>query len=63
MLKQRASLPPPRNAQNGTGTTALHMAKAYAYDEIAQMLLAAGADGNITNNDGNKAINGIDGDK
>ena len=52
-----------RNAQNGTGTTALHMAKAYCYDDIAQMLIAGGADGQIKNNEGNAAINGIDGDK
>ena len=39
------------------------MAKAYCYDDIAQMLIAGGADGQIKNNEGNAAINGIDGDK
>ena len=39
------------------------MAKAYCYDDIAQMLIAGGADGQIKNNEGNAAINGIDGNK
>ena len=54
---------PHRNAQNGTGTTALHMSVAYAYDDISKMLLDAGADKQIKNNEGNAAITGIDGDK
>ena len=39
------------------------MAKAYCYEDIAKMLLAAGASKELKNNDGNTAITGIDGDK
>ena len=51
------------NAQNGTGTTALHMAKAYDYFWCARLLLAAGADPTLENNEGNEARAGIEGDK
>ena len=51
------------NAKNCTGQTALHMAMAYDYYTIAQMLLKAGANANEINNDGYSAITGIDGTK
>ena len=51
------------NFQNCTGQTALHMAVAYDYYSIVQMLIKAGADSNKLNDDGFSAISGIDGTK
>jgi ankyrin repeat protein len=51
------------NAQNGTGTTPLHMALEYDYWFIAKHLMENGADTSIENQDGNKAGAGIGGEK
>ena len=51
------------NAQNGTDTTALHMALEYDYWFIAKFLLDNGADGSLKNQDGNTAESGIGGEK
>jgi hypothetical protein len=51
------------DAQNGTGTTALHMSKAYDYFWSARLILAGGADPLLKNNDGHTAQDGIEGDK
>eukprot|EP00729_Bicosta_minor_P004448 gene4448-12757_t len=51
------------NAQNGTGTTALHMANAYDYYWVGQMLVAGGANPELKNDQGNTAASGIEGDK
>ena len=51
------------DAPNGTGTTALHMAKAYDYFWCARLIVAAGADLEIKNQDGFAAKDGIEGDK
>ena len=51
------------NAQNGTGQTALHMARAYDYYWCAKILLDNGADGAVKNQDDKEANSGIDGDK
>jgi len=51
------------DAPNGTGTTALHMAKAYDYFWCARLILAAGANPDLLNEAGFKAVDGIDGDK
>ena len=50
------------NAQNGTGQTALHMAKAYDYFWCGKVLVGAGANVALKNNDGHAAQNGIEGD-
>uniref|UniRef100_A0A7S2FJQ1 Uncharacterized protein n=1 Tax=Florenciella parvula TaxID=236787 RepID=A0A7S2FJQ1_9STRA len=51
------------NAQNKKGQTALHMAVEYDYYWIARTLMENGASGQITNADGHKAENGIEGQK
>lgn len=51
------------NAQNNTGTTALHMAKEYDYFWTCKALIAAGADPELENKDGSKAKAGIEGGK
>lgn len=51
------------NCQNGKGQTPLHMSLAYDFDEQAAYLVEMGADKTVTNKDGHKAWNGIDGDK
>ena len=51
------------NSQNGTGQTALHMARAYDYYWCAKVLVENGADCSLTNQDGNEANKGIEGDK
>ena len=51
------------NGQNNTGQTALHMARAYDYEDVALYLLAHGADGERENWEGNPAKWGIDGDR
>jgi len=51
------------NAQNKKGQTALHMAVEYDYYWIARTLMENGANGQITNADGHKAENGIEGQK
>jgi len=53
----------PLNAQNGKGQTALHMSVEYDFYFVSKALVDKGADGNITNEDGNKAILGIEGSK
>lgn len=50
------------NAQNGQGNTPLHMSIAYDLYFTSKVLLEFGADGDIVNAAGNKAIHGIDGD-
>lgn len=50
------------NAQNGQGNTPLHMTIAYDLYFTSKVLLESGANGNIVNAAGNKAIHGIDGD-
>jgi len=51
------------NAQNGKGQTALHMTVEYDFYFVSKFLLANGADKELENGDGNKAISGIDGGK
>ena len=50
------------NAQNGTGQTALHMAREYDYFWIARKLIESGASIDIKNNAGFDANCGIEGD-
>jgi len=59
LIKNKANV----NAQNGTGTTALAMALQYDYWYSAKMLIDAGADVSIKNNEGHAAGTGIEGDK
>ena len=63
LVKQLIEIGVNVNAQNGTGTTALHMAKAYDYFWSARLILASGADPTLKNNDGHAAQDGIEGDK
>lgn len=51
------------NDQNGKGQTPLHMSVEYDFYFVSKALLAAGADRELPNNDGHKAITGIDGGK
>lgn len=51
------------NARNAKGQTALHMAMSYDYWDVVKMLLDAGADPEQKNDDGFKAIEGLEGDK
>lgn len=53
----------PLNAQNGKGQTALHMSVEYDFYFVSKALVDGGADPNLTNEDGNKAILGIEGSK
>ena len=50
------------NAKNGKGQTALHMAMSYDYYSVVKMLVEAGCDENIHNDDGFAAITGLTGD-
>ena len=50
------------NAQNKGGQTALHMSIQYGYWHTAKWMLDNGFDPEITNGEGHKAGNGIDGD-
>lgn len=50
------------NARNGKGQTALHMAMSYDYYNVVKMLINAGCDENIENDDGFKAITGLTGE-
>ena len=63
LVRQLLSIGVLVDAPNGTGTTALHMAKAYDYFWCARFILAAGANPDVLNGEGNKACEGIDGDK
>eukprot|EP01052_Picozoa_sp_SAG31_P032576 SAG31_NODE_3584_length_4100_cov_1.957761_5_plen_83_part_00 len=49
------------NTQNNNGQTALHMSVAYDYFWTTKLLLEAGADRSLVNEDGHKAEVGIDG--
>lgn len=51
------------NAKNGKGQTALHMAMSYDYYNVVRMLINAGCDEQIVNDDGFPAITGLTGDK
>jgi len=51
------------NAQNFKGQTALHMTVEYDFYFISVLLLDAGADRQLKNEDGHPAIKGIDGGK
>ena len=51
------------NTQNLKGQTPMHMAVGYDYYEVVELLLAAGADENLTNAAGFPANAGLDGDK
>lgn len=51
------------SAKNGCGQTALHMAMSYDYYSVVKMLINAGCDENILNDDGFTAITGLTGDK
>jgi len=51
------------NAKNRCGQTALHMAMSYDYYTVVKMLVNAGADEQIINDDGFSAITGLTGDK
>jgi len=51
------------NAKNRCGQTALHMAMSYDYYNVVKMLVNAGANEQITNDDGFPAITGLTGDK
>lgn len=50
------------NAKNGRGQTALHMAMSYDYYSVVKMLINAGCDENIINDDGFPAITGLTGE-
>ena len=63
LVKHLIEMPVDVNLQNGTGTTALHMAKAYDYFWCARLLLNSGADPAIKNNDGHQAQHGIEGEQ
>jgi len=63
LVKQLLAVGGPVNEQNGKGQTALHMTVEYDFYFVSKLLLEAGANGEITNEDGNKAILGIDGGK
>ena len=51
------------NAKNRCGQTALHMAMSYDYYNVVKMLVNAGANEQIINDDGFAAITGLTGDK
>eukprot|EP00928_Gymnodinium_smaydae_P053721 TRINITY_DN37647_c0_g1_i1.p1 TRINITY_DN37647_c0_g1~~TRINITY_DN37647_c0_g1_i1.p1 ORF type:complete len:362 (-),score=66.00 TRINITY_DN37647_c0_g1_i1:173-1258(-) len=51
------------NAQNGRGQTPLHMAVEYEFYFVSKLLLDAGADTDLENLEGHKAIVGIDGQR
>jgi hypothetical protein len=51
------------NVQNGKGQTPLHMSIAYDFYFVSKFLLDSGANGAIVNEAGNKAIEGMEGDK
>jgi ankyrin repeat protein len=51
------------DAKNMKGNTALHMAVEYDYYESCTLLLAAGADPKVLNDDGFEALKGIEGEK
>ncbi len=51
------------NAKNRCGQTPLHMCMSYDYYNVVVMLLKAGADENVTNDEGHKAITGLTGNK
>eukprot|EP00929_Paragymnodinium_shiwhaense_P064864 TRINITY_DN32569_c0_g1_i1.p1 TRINITY_DN32569_c0_g1~~TRINITY_DN32569_c0_g1_i1.p1 ORF type:complete len:366 (+),score=90.86 TRINITY_DN32569_c0_g1_i1:84-1181(+) len=53
----------PPNGQNNKGQTPLHMAVEYDFYFVCKFLFANGADGEVKNGDGHKAITGIDGGK
>jgi len=63
IVKYLISLKCDVNSKNNIGQTALHMGVEYDYYQINKMLLEAGADGSIENNEGAKAIEGISGSK
>lgn len=51
------------NIRNGKGQTPLHMSVEYDFYFVSRVLLDAGADRELENQDGHKAITGIDGGK
>jgi hypothetical protein len=51
------------NKQNGKGQTPLHMSVEYDFYFVSKLLLEAGASKDVKNEDGHKAILGIDGGK
>lgn len=51
------------NAKNAKGNTALHMSVGYDFYDQTDFLIAAGANKEVKNAEGNTAITGIDGDK
>lgn len=51
------------NAKNGKGQTALHMAMSYDYYKVVRMLINAGCNEQMINDDGFAAITGLTGDK
>lgn len=51
------------NAQNAKGNTPLHMSVQYDFYFVSKPLLDSGGDGDLRNDDGHKAIEGIDGNK
>jgi len=51
------------NVQNGKGQTPLHMSVEYDFYFVSKLLLDSGADGEIVNEEGSKAIEGIEGSK
>jgi hypothetical protein len=53
----------PVNKQNGKGQTPLHMSVEYDFYFVSKFLVDEGADKELKNEDGHKAIEGIDGGK
>lgn len=63
IVQKLLSVGSPVNAQNGKGQTPLHMTVEYDMHFVTLCLLENGADKNLANDDGHKAILGIDGGK
>lgn len=63
IVQKLVSVGSPPNAQNGKGQTALHMTVEYDFYFLTKWLLDNGSDKNLANEDGHKAILGIDGGK
>jgi hypothetical protein len=63
LLRKLVSSGGPVNCQNAKGQTPLHMSVEYDMHFVSRFLLDSGADGELKNEDGHKAILGIDGGK
>lgn len=63
ILVQMIKAGAPLNVNNGKGQTPLHMCVEYDFYFVSRMLIDAGADKELVNEDGHKAIAGIEGTK